>query len=723
MTVTVLDLRAPAADQPLPAGGRVVVIDDAAALVTHSAAYVDLLSDPMVAAVVCVAVGDIGHADPLDGVALTVPNALRNTTVLWVGDQRGVRWAPPGTPVRDDLAVDGLDDLIAALRVSDVFDEVAGDELRPRCVASPAVRLTVGPADPADVAEAGAAAVHDLCIVETAATRQLVGEVGRIDAEHDPGRPALSGDLAAARMDARRRLDRVADLLRELGEYGGVRMFATRAGRPSALVGTAIVRAGQAAENYRRVVGEALTRMDGHLQTRRPSVEDVMALGVADPAAARHPEIAAGLRELVDRLLRDRVPLPLLAQELRAAAAFARPQGTSRLFERVRELGSLSLRPPPFRWLPAELVLLPAILVSCAAMVAFTGTGATSLGYAVGLVLLWWVAGWFLLARRPAPDGECGFGPSAGRAAASHLLTGLTGAALGFGLAGSGTDLPWISQPAVLFGGLAVVAVAVGAVTWVRAVRRWREQVPLAGLRTTVGSLDEVLDEACTREWQPMRRRRAIAAATEAVAGDVEAMARTLETAGGQLFPPATMWHQPGRTGAPMVRPGSQDLYAVVHADLVALCEGALRPVWAAAGVGRHGDTGDSAVRLKHALDGYAADVARNGLMSSSSAVGETGAREGLAGVLAQTSSVGETLRIGPRDEMTQLCTGRQLSYLSSATEPSLVRFAPRQLKRVFGGGPRTPEDGSVVWTEHGEYAGALRLVPLRPESVRGEFQ
>jgi hypothetical protein len=160
----------------------------------------------------------------------------------------------------------------------------------------------------------------------------------------------------------------------------------------------------------------------------------------------------------------------------------------------------------------------------------------------------------------------------------------------------------------------------------------------------------------------------------------------------------------------------------VVHADLAALCEEALRPVWSAAAAGRNADDGDSAVRLKHALDGYAAEVAREGLMGSPAATGEPDPRDELAGMLAQSPAVVETLRIGPRDEMTQLCTGRQLSYLSSAGAPSLVRFAPRQLKRVLGGGPRPPEDGSVVWTEHGEYAGALRLVPLRPESVRGEF-
>jgi hypothetical protein len=191
-----------------------------------------------------------------------------------------------------------------------------------------------------------------------------------------------------------------------------------------------------------------------------------------------------------------------------------------------------------------------------------------------------------------------------------------------------------------------------------------------------------------------------------------------------------------------MVRPRAQDLYVVVHADLTALCEETLRPVWSAAASGRHTDDGDAAVRLKQALDGYTAEVAREGLMGSPAATGDPfghdpsgrdpaggdpsdGApdpRDVLVRTLAESPAVGETLRIGARDEMTQLCDGHQLSYLSSAAEPSLVRFAPRQLQRVLAGGPRPPDDRSVVWTRHGEYAGALRLVPLRPESVRGEF-
>jgi hypothetical protein len=215
-------------------------------------------------------------------------------------------------------------------------------------------------------------------------------------------------------------------------------------------------------------------------------------------------------------------------------------------------------------------------------------------------------------------------------------------------------------------------------------------------------------------------------------------MTRTLDGLGGHLFSAvAASHHRTTGTAGPMVRPRAQDLYVVVHADLTALCEEALRPVWSAAASGRHAEEGDAAVRLKQALDGYTAEVAQEGLMGSPAATGDLfgggpsgpdpfgedlDPREVLARILAESPAVGETLRIGASDEMTQLCDGHQLSYLSSAAEPSLVRFAPRQLQRVLAGGPRPPDDRSVVWTRHGEYAGALRLVPLRPESVRGEF-
>jgi hypothetical protein len=71
---------------------------------------------------------------------------------------------------------------------------------------------------------------------------------------------------------------------------------------------------------------------------------------------------------------------------------------------------------------------------------------------------------------------------------------------------------------------------------------------------------------------------------------------------------------------------------------------------------------------------------------------------------------------------MTQLCRSGQLRYLSTVAEPVLIRFAPQQLRRVFernGAYPRLAADPEIMWSEGGEVVGALRLLPLRPESVR----
>ncbi|MFC7612881.1 hypothetical protein ACFQV2_03705 [Actinokineospora soli] len=71
---------------------------------------------------------------------------------------------------------------------------------------------------------------------------------------------------------------------------------------------------------------------------------------------------------------------------------------------------------------------------------------------------------------------------------------------------------------------------------------------------------------------------------------------------------------------------------------------------------------------------------------------------------------------------MTQLCRGAQLAFLNTVAEPALIRFAPARLRRVFerdGVHTGLAGDPGVVWGENGDVVGALRLMPLRPESVR----
>src|SRR4051794_26407165 len=123
--VTVLDLRTDSTVGSAELAGGVVVVDDAGSLVDHAESYLSLGGEGMVTGVICVAVGESTTGNPLDGVVLEVPPGLQYATVLWAGDARGVDWAPgAASPLPTDGTVDGLDELVAALRVPEVFQRV-----------------------------------------------------------------------------------------------------------------------------------------------------------------------------------------------------------------------------------------------------------------------------------------------------------------------------------------------------------------------------------------------------------------------------------------------------------------------------------------------------------------------------------------------------------------------------------------------------------------------
>jgi hypothetical protein len=71
---------------------------------------------------------------------------------------------------------------------------------------------------------------------------------------------------------------------------------------------------------------------------------------------------------------------------------------------------------------------------------------------------------------------------------------------------------------------------------------------------------------------------------------------------------------------------------------------------------------------------------------------------------------------------MTQLCDSRQLTYLSGAGVAGLVRFGPQRLVPVLRRDPtdqQIADDPEIVWTAGGDLVGAIRLLTLRPESIR----
>jgi hypothetical protein len=723
VSVTLLDLRDRATEPPARPDGRILVLDEAEALLKHVEVYQDLISQPTVAGLICVAVGDAGPDALVDGVALAVPAALRpdgerRSAVIWAGDPRGLRWAPHSAPSFAEPGEPALDDLIAALLVEEVFDAalVAVAEM-PGAVANPGVRLAYGPADPAAISEAATAAARSLSVPGDGVSRSLATAARQLDAEHDPRGPVLAPPIAARARDAQRSLARTTEMVDTLGT--GWALFGRE--RPTATAGAAMRASAVAAEAYRADLDLLLNDMDGHLEEGRPPMAEVVALGVAEPRPARGPEIAAGLRRLVGERLAHGVTLPDLTHELQAASAVSAPQGVSTLHERVRRVSVPAGEPPPFpRW-PLSLWTLPLILLTCLATVALAGPGPDGPAMGLLLALVWTVAGWLLLARRPGPHGERGFGSSAVAALTTYGLSALLGVAAGYVLRQVLTEPPEIPYPMALFPVFALLALVVTARGWRAAARRWSHRLPLAELNTAVTTLDETTAQACLTEWQPMRRRRVVAAVAGAAAGGVEMIRQTLDATGDDLL--AAPRHRSSSGADRMPAVALPELFQVVRGDLVDLCRTALHPVWSAAGAAHVSADADVAREFGHLLRNYRAHVVRHGLMSPFSPDADPELRDALM-VRAWTGSppAREALGSRPADRMTQLCDSRQLGFLSTASEPALIRFAPQPLIRVLQRDPtvqRIAEDPQMVWTRSSEFVGAVRLLPLRPESIR----
>jgi hypothetical protein len=720
MGAVLLDLRDPRALPPPRPNGRIVVLDDADTLRKHADVYRRLVAEPMVTGLICVAVGEAGPDAMVAGVALTLPRELRpdgehRTGVLWVGDPDGVEWAPRAAPRFADRPVSGLDDLIAAVQVDEIFDRVlvAAAEM-PGAVAGPGIRLVHGPSDPAALAAAAASAARALCAPDDSASRGLAEEALRLDAEHDPAVPALTAPVATAAGETRRRLDRATALARTLGSPWSL----FPAGRPTAGIGTELPAAGRAAEAHRRLLETLLNRMDGHLEDGRPAMADVIELGVAEPRPARGREITAGLRRIVDDRLDQGVTLTALGQELRFAEALSAPQGVGRHLERVRRITVPPVEIPRFRRWPLSLWTLPVVALTGLATVVLSGPGRDGPLLGALLALIWFVAGWLLLARRPP---ERGFAATLPAAALTYGLSGVAGVAGGV-LARPylPDDFPVLAAPMALFGGFALLAVVLAGIGWRSAARQWGAGLPIGGLRDVLTELDDITRQACLTEWQPMRRRRAVSAVAGAAAAGVEAIRATLAEQGDTLLAERRRRHG---ASEPAITAPATELYDVLRGDLVCLGRAALDRVWAGSETPTVASAADAVRHLRRLLDEYREHVERYGVLSPFLPGGDQGPRDALmTRAWITTPAARDTLRGRPADEMTQLGDSRQITYLSGHIEPTLIRFGPARLGLLLERDPTDvplTQDPGIAWTASSEFVGAVRLLPLRPESIR----
>ncbi|GLY44407.1 hypothetical protein Amsp01_104300 [Amycolatopsis sp. NBRC 101858] len=714
--VVLVDLRA-GERCPFEPAGRILVLDDADALVEHAETYLALTGEEMVTGIVCVVVGEsTATGGPHDGAVLDVPAALTYAAILWAGDTRGVEWAPGSEAPRPAAAgTDSLDSLIAALRVPEVFDQVVAAAERTGPATSPGVRVVpVGPSG-RELAEARDAVVRGLGVLEPAASPAGVPDLRGVGGERLPERGVLTDPVRAAGTEAARWVRRTSELAVRLGTAQAV--FGAQ--RPTARLGEHFARASAAAENYRLYLTEVLNRVDGHLETGHPLVDDVLELGVPAPVEANGRAVVTALRDHVDRRIGAGASLPGLALELRMAAAAAAPQGCAATLDKVRNHPVLALAMPPFSRWPLSLAAIPWIFVSCLALTVLLGPGPT--GWVAGGLLAagWFGAGWLLLSRSPVPTGERGFPATALPALLGYAIAAVAG--VGARLAGEVAALSTL-VPRLVAQSVSLVVVVLSAcvvvLSWRSAVRRWQAAVPAAALLETMSGLTGLTEEAVGREWVPMRRHSAIATAATEVAVSLEEVAQELERSRERLF--AVVSDDSGGEARHSVPP---ELYDVVRGDLADLAVAALEPVWPATESGRDVTPGVLSKGLDRLLHRYDTHVRQRGLLAAPEFGRDRRPRDALtARVWAESAESPAVLRTGADAVLMQLCRSAQLRFLRTVNDPELIRFAPAQLRRVLeeqGNARPVTTDPRIIWSESGEVVGALRLLPLRPESVR----
>jgi hypothetical protein len=711
--------------------GNVVVLDDAKSMMAHHEEYYALVSNPEVLGVVCVVVG--APPTPDDGVLLRLPKVLPHGEgiVLWVGDQHGVHWGPRDNRPRPVEAVppSGLDLLIAALRPREVFNQVVACVAEfPERTAGPGLLVVSGSVDLADLAIARADVVRSLT---TLSTDRPVGEkvldaAWRIIEFPEAGETALvkaDGAIDAARKAARKQVQTAEQLAVSLETMRAV----VGAQRPGLAIGRATVQAAEKVDQYRELIVKLLGRIDGNLRLGKPPAQSVVELGVGHPAPVSRADIAAGLREVVEASLVTELSHADVLADLRWTAATVRPQGCPDALKRMEGFGRVHREVPAFRTWPLSLWWLPFVLFSSAAGGFLPGTA--WLRYLLGALfaLAWFLAGWLLLARRPDKQDECGFGRAAAQAVGTYGIVGAAGAVGGVFAA---RFLPFVSvQPTVVVAVLAVAAlilVLATVMSWWSATRHFVARLGLSELRDTLGRLTGLVQDTVASEWLPSARRQVLAEAVAEVAAGLDETMRTMTSATACLLtepprPVATTTVAPEE----IMRPVASELFTVVRGDLVGLAVTALKPAWRAVETGHRAPSGGYAQRMERLVEQYAEHVATAGLMALPPATTDRAPRDRyIARTWSESSAVTDALRTDGEDDMVQLCRSQQLNYLRVGDGLSILRFAPAPVQQALeADGKRFQPSTTIVWTESGELAGSVRLLPLRAGTVATAFE
>ncbi|MFC5831515.1 hypothetical protein [Nonomuraea insulae] len=252
-------------------------------------------------------------------------------------------------------------------------------------------------------------------------------------------------------------------------------------------------------------------------------------------------------------------------------------------------------------------------------------------------------------------------------------------------------------------------------VFWRRSRAWWREQLSLGAARTALDELRSRLERVAASEWTLGRARthtsdaaRMLAAVLNEVCGQVSGtlMDWSRAEAGQAAAGPALDEEVTVR-----LRDRGGQLREVITGDLLDAVSGWLEPGWTSL---EHGDYRDAQsgleLRVDETLRQYRYHLVHRGVQERPDfGTGDAGRQQLVDAVWRQSQQVVRALSAQPGGQMLQLCGDRDLAALLH--QAYAVRFAPRAVR-----GQGNPP--GVVWTRSGQYAGTLRLVPLRPGTV-----
>ncbi|GAA0994798.1 hypothetical protein GCM10009555_087990 [Acrocarpospora macrocephala] len=744
--------------------GRVLVVDRVESLAARQIFYEDILGTRAVQAVLCIAVGSPRRgSDAL----LTISPAMATsevTATLWVGDGTSVEWDmdrgrafPPAEDPDRTLA-----SLTDVLSLPEVFDAVVarmrdipyrlasagitmtsgsfGDELLADALAGGLDRLTGG-AEVSRMTQSGAA---DLAAADRSPTRIL--RLLLNDNPVDVADPLVPRErMSSLRDQAKHRAEEVSQLVAELETVGAL----TGNPRPGATAVSRVRASGSALRALRQTADTLFEEADGFDGTDH-SIKDRLAReGVRTDLAIGPGSPSDALRVTIKAEFTRRVSLQTLAVRLRAYAAQVAPGGSGAFRDHLHRACPDALlndldSPRPF---PLD-AMRSALLVGALAFGAVLGIAVGPLAgtplasgvrlAGVGLIaaMVWVLGVTLLMARVPEPEGEHGWRDLPAAQLFLHGALMLAGVAAGHfiwwlpfadGQLGPPIEITLVVVLAVL--------VAMGFVlyaSWRKMVDQWCRSLPGPAAEDAATRLAEVVRRVAVREWALAERRRDAADAAKTYASVLQDL--TLALHRGVAEHRTKLLDRSGPLGP--VRKGfvgspeyGAEFAQLVADDLVDLAAHILDPLWNHLyGTALREVTWRIEDSAQRGLTEYWDHLRRRGVHERPSFGTDNVRRTELAEtVWRRSSGVAELVRMPVGGRMIQLCDQDDLHLLQSTSGGQAVRFVPRVAQPPVGGrdgygdgGAHFPSD--VVWTAASQFAGVVRLVPLRTGIVSAHW-